>query len=142
VLVALPDALDRRLGDRCVVALVSNDHYLAVDELFAHLGRNRQPRQARSIGEIEVLIALDGRQTVLLDQLLDLRPARFRGRLLLLPAIELLIARILGGLRLGGGELFRGNLLRLVARPWPLPLGRRFGLLFGAQTRLQQLVAQ
>jgi hypothetical protein len=129
-------------GDDCVVALVSNDHHLAVDELFAHLGRNRQPRQSCSIGEIEVLIALDGRQTVLLDQLPDLRPAGFRGCLLLLPSIELLIARILGGLRLGGGELFRGNLFGLVARARPLPLGRVLGLLFGAQTRLQQLVAQ
>lgn len=124
------------------MSFVTNDDDRCVDELLPHGRRNGKPGEPVSVREIEVLATLDGRQAVLLDELLYLGPARFRCSFFLLAAVQLLVARRLRRLRLTGCQLLRRNRGGLMSRRSALGLIRLLRLFLGAETRRDQLVAQ
>jgi hypothetical protein len=143
VLVALAYTGDGGLRYHRIVALVAHDRDRSLYELLTQSRRNREPREPVPIGEIKEFLAHDRWQPVLLDELFDFRAPRLRSSLFLLLAIQLLVARIFGRLRLEGSQLFRGDGRGLVPRRRLLRRrGRLFRLFLGAETRLDQLVAQ
>src|SRR5690242_12523971 len=76
-LIALTDSSGSRFRNSSIVPLVTNDDDRPLDELLPHGGRDGQPGEPVPVREIEVFAALDGRQAVLLDELLHLGPASF-----------------------------------------------------------------
>ena len=110
-----------------VLAFATHDHQLAADDPLAQRRVDRHAPHLATAHEVEVLVALDLRQAMLLDQLLDLRPAFFAVRFFLPLLLQCLGTRSLLGLSrlmLGDTLLFLRNalLVSLATRCWSCAL--------------------
>ena len=74
-----------------MLTFAPHDHELAADDPLAQLCVDSQAPHLAAAHEIEIVVALDFRQTMLLDQQLDLRPTLF--------AVGFFLPTLLQGLR-------------------------------------------
>jgi hypothetical protein len=143
VLIALADAGRSFHGHELVASVVANDCKFATTQPLTHRVISWDVTYLIAIDEIVSLVCLSPRQAVLLDQLRNLRLARFPLRLLDVLSIQRLIMRSLGELgvvrselrRRGYGTLLLGSLLTVPLLLPQLSLGL-LGLLLGSQASL------